>query len=298
MKSIWWTLLSLLILGGVTTGVYLYSTGYRVDVKKREVTSTGMIAIKSIPDGAQVYLEGLLTTATNGTITSVTPGTHHLKVVKNGFVSWEKEVEVFEQLVTDITAVLISKTPRLEPLTSEGARSPVTSPSLTKIAYFTKDGTSPGVWIFPLGTNFQVNLFKSTPDVVLKDTARIIYSNGEQIEWSPDEREIMVKMNEKSYFLVNFQTKVTESTSSAEPTRRRWGNEVLKKREIFLASLGLSKEMQEIALDSETIWSPDEKKFLYKVQEDGMIHYKVEDLEKPLPVGEKTNYTTFSLKES
>lgn len=255
-----------------------------------------MIAIKSVPDGAQVYVDGLLTTATNGNIQGVTPGLHKLTVVKNGFVSWEKEIEVFEQLVTDITAILVSKTPSLEPLTSTGAKAPVISPSLSKIAYFTKDGTHPGVWIFPLADN-QINLFKSRTDVALEDSVKVKYSNGQSIEWSPDEREILVKMDEKSYFIYELQSKTAQATTSAAPTKKRWSDDVLEKRKIFLARFSLPEDLNKIATAQTTIWSPDEKKFLYKEETADGMAYKVYDLEKPLPVGEKTNYTTFVVKK-
>src|SRR3989344_730641 len=296
MKKVFATALIFAVLGGITIAIYLYSTGYRVNVKKGEITPTGMIAAKSIPDGAQVYVDGVLTTATNGTVTGIKPGTHKLKVVKNGFVTWEKDIEVFEQLVTDITAVLVSKTPRLEPLTSEGANSPVISPTLTKIAYFTKDGKKPGVWVFPLGGNIQVNLFKTAPDVILEDTAKIIFSNGEYIEWSPDEKEILVKVDENRLFTADLASKVFETTTSAALTRKTWNEKIMEKRSLFLSRLALSDEVNKLALDPETVWSPDEKKFMYKEKDGDFTLYKVYNLEKPLPVGEKTNYTVFSVK--
>ena len=296
MKKVFATALIFAVLGGITIAIYLYSTGYRVNVKKGEITPTGMIAAKSIPDGAQVYVDGVLTTATNGTVTGIKPGTHKLKVVKNGFVTWEKDIEVFEQLVTDITAVLVSKTPRLEPLTSEGANSPVISPTLTTIAYFTKDGKKPGVWVFPLGGNIQVNLFKTAPDVILEDTAKIIFSNGEYIEWSPDEKELLVKVDENRLFTADLASKVFETTTSAELTRKTWNEKIMEKRSLFLSRLALSDEVNKLALDPETVWSPDEKKFMYKEKDGDFTLYKVYNLEKPLPVGEKTNYTVFSVK--
>ncbi len=298
MKKIPLPIISFLLVVLVSVGIYLYSTGYRINIKKREITSSGMIAVKSTPDGAQVYLDGILMTATNGTIQNLKPGRYELRVVKNGFVAWTKIVEVFDQLVTDITAVLISKTPRLEPLTSEGARGPSISPSLNKIAYFTKNGKHPGVWVFPLGGSFQVNIFKSSQDAVLKDTDKIIYSNGQSIEWSPDEKEILVKMDETKYILVDLNSPTPQATTTAVPIRKKWNEEVSKKRQIFLDRLELGDEVVKLATDSNTLWSPDEKKFLYKEKEGGLIHFKVYDLEKPLPVGEKTNYTTFSIKEA
>lgn len=289
------TLTFLTVLAGA---VYIYTSGYRLDVKEKELTSTGMIAVKSLPDGATVYLNGVLTTVTNNSITALKPGVYHLKVYKSGFLAWEKNVEVYNQLVTDITAVLVSKTPSLEPLTSEGVKAPVISPTLTRIAYFTKDGTNPGVWVFPLNGGFQVNLFKTPTGSILKDTAKIIYSNGESIEWGPDEKELLVKMNEKSFFLVNLETKVNEATTTAQPTKDRWAKEILEKRKLFLAKVSVPVELTTVALDPATMWSPDEKKFLYRQEDDKNYYYKIYDLEKPLPVGEKTNYTPLTIKKT
>ncbi len=331
------TAVSALVLVGATVGVYMYTSGLRID-KKGELKSTGMVAVKSVPNGANVYLNDELTTATDGSVQGLNPGKYNLKVVKNGFTTWEKEIEVFEQLVTDITAVLVSKTPRLEPLTNTGARNPVISPSLTKIAYFTKDGENPGVWVYPLGGNLQVNLFKNSPGVVLEDTAKAIYSNGEAIEWSPDEREILVTLSDsksmglfsrtalpvakeagatatptptptinplkpavpdvKKFFIVKLDKQVAESTSSAELTRAGWKNDVAQKRELFLSKLQLEDQVTKLANDPGSVWSPDEKKFLYKEEFGDEVVYKVYNLEKPLPVGEKTNYTVFSVKKT
>jgi hypothetical protein len=329
------TAVSALVLVGATVGVYMYTSGLRID-KQGELKSTGMVAVKSVPNGANVYLNSELKTATDGTIQGLNPGKYNLKVMKNGFTIWQKDIDVFEQLVTDITAVLVSKTPRLEPLTSTGARNPVISPSLTKIAYFTKDGENPGVWVYPLGGNLQVNLFKTSPGVVLEDTAKTIYSNGEQLEWSPDERELLVTLSDakssiggrlnlptnnptvtpavsaspsptptvapvipdtKKFFIVKLDKQTAESTSSAELTRAGWQVEVAEKRELFLSKLQLDENVTKLANDPGSLWSPDEKKFLYKEVNGDEVVYKVYNLEKPLPVGEKTNYTVFTEKK-
>lgn len=330
------TALSALFLTGVSIAVYMYASGLRID-KEGSITATGMIAVKSVPTGANVYLNGELATATDGNIQSIKPGKYNLKVTKNGFVTWEKEVEVFEQLVTDITALLVSKTPRLEPLTNSGAKAPVISPSLTKIAYFTKDGEKPGVWVYPLGGNLQVNLFKNSPAVVLEDTPKISYSNGESLEWSPDEKEILVTLVDpksiesskqapnqpaqqqiqnhnpklpttqpanpttqnlkRLYFIADIDTKTAEATTSAELTKQSWNKEIAEKRELFLSKFQLDEAILKIANDRATVWSPDEKKFLYQETKDGTITFKVYNLEKPLPVGEKTSYDVLTIKE-
>jgi hypothetical protein len=46
------------------------------------------------------------------------------------------------------------------------------------------------------------------------------------------------------------------------------------------------------------MWSPDEKKFMYTVQNGDSLEYRVYDLEKPIPVGEKADDLVFTTKVS
>ena len=115
-------ILILIILLGSTVLLYFFLSGWRpnvnytnkVQLSDLRIKQTGMISAKSQPEGANVYLDDKLITATNNSISGVDLGKHKLKIVKNGYITWEKEIEVFPELVTDITAMLISQTPRLE----------------------------------------------------------------------------------------------------------------------------------------------------------------------------------------
>ncbi|KKU30623.1 MAG: hypothetical protein UX44_C0017G0006 [candidate division WWE3 bacterium GW2011_GWA1_46_21] len=276
--------------------LYLYTAGYRLDKEKNKIdlSRTGMIGAKSIPEGANIYVDGQLTSATNDTISAVTPGKHTLRMLKNGFVTWTKEIEVFPELVTDITAILVSQTPRLEPLTNTGARLPTISPSLSKLAFFTKDSTSPGVWVIPL-TNAGLSLFRSTPYAALEDTAYNFYSDGKAIEWAPDEKSLLVLDAKDNYYLVDLNANTAESTSAPELLRQTWNQELAKKRADFIAKVNLPQELKEIATAPDTIWSPDDKKFLYTETTGTTISYKVYNMEKPLPVGEKVETVVFTI---
>src|SRR3972149_460815 len=231
------SILTGLLLFGLTAGIFLYTAGYRIGKNKNtnhvDITQTGMINVKSSPDGANVYLNGELKTATNGAISSLTPGTYSLRILKNGFVAWEKDIEVFSQLVTDMTAVLVSQSPRLEPLTNTGARQPTISPTLSKLAFFTKDGDSPGVWVIPL-TGETLNLFRSSAYVVLEDAPGRIYSNGISIEWSPDEDELLVQGENEGFYLVTLQNDSVISAANPDLIRKNWTNETTKKSLAFI----------------------------------------------------------------
>ncbi len=297
MKRHWFqTFLTGVILLGLTTVLYLYTSGYRLGRDKDadiDFRQTGMIGAKSIPDGANVYINDVLRTATDDTIAGLDPGTYTLRIARNGFVTWEKQVEVFAELVTDITAVLVSQSPRLEPLTNTGARGPEISQSLGKLAYFSKDTKEPGIWVIPL-TNSGVSLFRSDAYKAIQDTPTTIFSDGLSIEWSPDEQELLVQTVENVYYLVDLDTETAQSTAAPDIVRQRWDDELLEKRVDFLQRIDLPEEMVEIATSKDAMWAPDEKKFLYKVENGDTIEYRVYNMEKPLPVGEKVENLVFT----
>jgi hypothetical protein len=294
-KPVFKMILTGAIMLGITIALFLYTAGYRVKRAREsslEVEHTGMISAKSIPEGANVYVNGELKTATDDTVGGLLPGIYNLKIYKKGFVEWKKDIEVYPELVTDITAVLISQSPRLEPLTNTGARFPIVSPSLSRLAYFSKDGTNPGVWVIPLSYG-GLSLFRSESSVALEDTPRNIYSNGKSIEWSPDEKQLLVEDSIGAFYIVDLDSNTAEATASPDLIRTDWAAELTKKREDFMQKLDIPENIKALAISPKSSWSPDEKKFLYTTQTEGQLEYKVYNMEKPLPIGEKVENVVF-----
>ncbi len=295
LKGIVTTLIILL----VSAGLYLYTAGYRLEKEPEEpvgVSITGMINAKSIPEGSTVYLNEEMVAATNSTIGGIVPGKYNLRIIKSGFTTWEKNIEVFPELVTDITAILVSKTPRIEPLTQTGATNPAISPSLSAIAYFSQDDEEPGVWVLPL-TSARLNIFSSTPSVVLEDTSYIKFSEGLNIIWSPDEKQLLIQQAENNYYLADLTTKTARSTQEWAEIMENWEETLLEKRTALLEKQEMEAKIKEYAVDTSTIWSPDGKKFLYQNESsEGEIEYRVYNMENPLPIGEQIDTLVLSVK--
>jgi hypothetical protein len=294
------TFLTVIIIGGISTILYLYTSGYRLNKDDKgviDINKTGMVSVKSLPDGASVYLDGILRTATNDTISGVTPGEHELKIVKKGFVEWTKKLEVFEQLVTDITAVLVSQSPRLEPLTNSGAKYPSISPTLSKLAYFSFDSEKPGIWIVPL-SGAGIGLFRSNPTIAIQDTLYTKYSLGEQIIWSPDEKSLLIKTPGNVYHLVNIESNTAQTTTKTDTIIKQWVDAVAAKRATLVNSQDISQQIKDVALSSNAIWAPDEKKFLFTKNSGTELEYWVYNLESPIPVGEKAESLVFKTASS
>jgi len=284
----------------LTTAIFLYAGGYRLkkndDTSSVQIRTTGMVSVKSIPQGASVYINGVLVTATNNTIPGVEPGKHLLKVVKAGYATWTKDIEVFPELATDITAVLISQTPRLEPLTNTGAKNPTISPTLTELAFLSSESESPGIGVVSLSEG-TLSLFKSTPSVVLMDTATFKYSQSKSLEWSPDEKSLLIQLADGKYQLFNLVDKTTPSAMSeaqVAATRSDWDADTLVKRKAFIEKIDIPQELTDQAVAKETLWAPDGKKFLYQKPNGAQTEYRVYNSEKPLPVGEQVDAVVFT----
>lgn len=286
--------LILIVLLGSTILLYFFLSGWRpnfnfsnrIELTDLKVKQTGMISAKSQPEGANVYLDGKLVTATNNSISGVDLGKHKLKITKNGYVTWEKEIEVFPELVTDITAMLISQTPRIEPLTNTGARKPTLSYSLEKLAFFSKDPEAPGVWIVSFrdqGLSFFANSAKNA----VKDTNFVKYSDGKNITWSPDEDELLIESSDSKFYLVNLNNNNVSPVVNPNETKDIWNKKIQKKRLDFIAKIEIPEDRVKIASAEDTIWSPDNKKFIYKKLENNKVKYFIYNMETPLPVGEK-----------
>ena len=87
-------------------GVLLYANGYRYDFGKHSLELTGSLHVESEPRGAEVYLEGGAelnfwrktlqgeVPTTTARIKHLLPGSYMVRVVKDGYWEWIKDVVV------------------------------------------------------------------------------------------------------------------------------------------------------------------------------------------------------------
>jgi len=89
----------LTILVVATFGIFIsyYARGYRLYFSTLRFQPNGILVIKSEPDGASVYINGDLKTATNATI-PLSPGTYDVSVKKDGYLSWYKRLEIDKEV--------------------------------------------------------------------------------------------------------------------------------------------------------------------------------------------------------
>lgn len=200
-------LLTILVVGLIGLFTSYYARGYRFSTKTFSFLPNGILVVKSEPDGASVYVNGGLKTATNTTI-FMSPGKHDLEIKKDGFFSWKKRIQIDKEVVTQANVSLFKNIASLSPITFEGALNPVVSPGGTKIAFTVPtsvDTPTDKVGLYTIDT-FNLPLGFS------KDPRRIVEGDltGASYIFSPDSRQILLTTS-KGIFLIDSASFTSQS---------------------------------------------------------------------------------------
>lgn len=275
-------LLTCVVVGSLLYVGAMYARGYRFDKTQGKLSPRGLLVIKSNPDGAQVYIDGILKTATNSNL-SLVPGSYEVTVKKDGFRSWSKNLVIEKEIVTEADATLFRSVPALSPITFSESTGPIQSDDLSKIIFSvpaTKDNIDrdkEGLWIIE-----TINL----PIGFSRDPRRITDGDmtGTTYQFSPDGRQVLLETAQGNYLLDDGtftpQAKRIGISLSLEKTISNWQ----KERDARIKSLmkNVPDKLSVILTENATniVFSPDETKILYRATKDTNIP---KELIKPIP---------------
>jgi len=272
-------LIVLSIILATTAIVIKIGQGYKPDFSTKSLLPTGLLVATSTPDGAQVFIDGKLKTATNTTL-NLPPGTYEVELKKDGFFPWKKTLEIKKELVTKTDAYLFSSFPDLRALTFTGAQNPVLSPDGTRVVYAVSSPSASlekqGLWVLdltdrPLGLNRQ-------PRQIIANTSQLDFSQAE-LRWSPDGKQILTtfkttvgkgktaKTKIQNFLLeaerTNSPQALTDITSTINLLFQSWERE---KQTRFQAQISKLPEKLLSTFTNNTAniqFAPDETKILY-----------------------------------
>ena len=164
-----------------------YARGYKFDTKTLKFLPNGILVLKSEPDGASIYIDGELKSATDANI-SISPGIYNVEVKKDGYSSWYKTLTIEKEVVTQANISLFKSAPSLSPVTYLGAVNPVMSKDGSKIVYSVlpdknTDEDKAGLWTLdaynlPLG--FSTSPTRIT-DGDMTDASYVFSPDGNQV---------------------------------------------------------------------------------------------------------------------
>ncbi len=189
-----------LIVVSSTFLISIFARGYRLDTSSGfKLKATGLLSVTSKPKFASVYVNNLLTTATDDTLNLV-PGNYQIKITKDGYHYWEKNIQIKPELVNQVEAQLFRSTTELKPLIQHQIINPVASPDNTKIVYAVASSSASnkenGLYLMELtelpllmSLNNERLLFLSTPSL---DWSKYTF------EFSPDSKQILATANNKT----------------------------------------------------------------------------------------------------
>jgi len=270
MKKLFLTCLILSLLVAITSAVILYGRGYRFSFNngRTDLSGTGLLVATSSPDGAQVFVNGHLTTATDNTI-NLAPGEYTVKIFKEGYFPWEKKLNVDKGVVTKADAFLFLTAPKLESITNLGVNTPVIDPSRTKIAYTvsTQSVKKNGVYILDM-TSRPILTLQGSSSQIADDTTALFSSAG--LSWAPDGSELIASVSAQSVvssFLLRpntFNESPSDITATLLSVQAGW--EKIKTDKDKSTMDGLPSKIRSMVRNNFKIieFSPDDTKILYQ----------------------------------
>lgn len=284
-KRFLFTILTLVAIVVIALVAVFFAKGYRVSPVTGTIAGTGILSVNSLPDQASVYLDGHLTSVTNGPINSLTPKVYDVKIIKEGYITWEKKIEVKEGLVTEVKATLFRTIPSIYPLTYSGAVKLTVSPDEQKIAYIvpiseelgSQATKKSGIWVWQMASERGLNLGRGEEHRQIVPADGVDYSQAD-FRWSPDSTQLLISFPDRHLLadIDRLNDPPRDITPLIESTLRQWKETESKTR---LGKLQLIKDtnLRKTASSSAVLkWSPDETKILYNI--DGTDQYKVTDL--------------------
>ena len=126
--------------------VILYSQGYTLNMRDLSLKKTGAIFVSTSPKGVRVLVNGILKATTSDLIFSqgkllshLAPGEYEVRIEKDGYLPWGKQLVVEPQLVTEARSIFLVPESPPEQVIEENVSDVIISDSNALLAYVKGD---------------------------------------------------------------------------------------------------------------------------------------------------------------
>lgn len=169
-----------------------YSAGYRFDFQKGQILKIGNLYMdgKDLRD-VEIYINQRLYPELFSKkiyITTLLPGRYFLTLKKDGYLDWQKEIQIEANLTTFVKNINLFKVPRPEAILSGQFEQISLSPDNQKIAYVKSLNNYNEVYLFSLNTQEE----------------KLIYRSGQALslgQWAPSSKRLLIK-DFQNYYLI------------------------------------------------------------------------------------------------
>ncbi len=173
--------------------IILYTAGFRYSAEAKKIIQTGIIYLTiKPPEGIKIFADGKEVKEnliTHGVINkeyilnSLIPKSYNVKISKEGFWTWEKNLAVSKGLITYAMPLLLPLNPKNELLVADYIGAWSASPDFTKISYFSYKDEKVSVVVKNL-------ISGKTQEKPLEQPLDLM--EGANILWSPDSQNFAI----------------------------------------------------------------------------------------------------------
>jgi len=180
----------------------LYSSGYRYNFKKRQITKNGLFIIKTKPKDASVYLNGERQKGEAfhpgyTRITDLSPNKYTIEVKKDGYLSWSKNLPIIANQTTFAEEVIIFKRDPPWQIIDGPTKLLVTSPDKQKIAAVVSDQENDDLYVYSARSQKAEKIIFAAEKI-------------EKITWSPSSNKMILKTSD-NFFVLSIDNQKTEN---------------------------------------------------------------------------------------
>lgn len=278
-KSLLIIFLVLIFIVGGTLGIIFFAQGYQISTKgKVGFLATGIISATSKPKGASVYVDDKLLATTDNAI-NLPPGSYNVKIVKDGYLPWQKNIQVQKEIAYQTNTQLFRSSPDLKPLTVTGAINPAVSPDGSLVVFAVASASAAktnGLYLIGLSDNVVF---------LIKNEAKQLSTNLPNLDWSkftftfsPNSKQILAHgtANNGNY-LIDLTTttdfkNLYDVTAKLSLIKEDWD---LQEQQIIKTNLALLPEELQPFISTtsakNTVFNIDNTMVLYLAQIDGTL---------------------------
>src|SRR3989339_2222767 len=175
--------------------IIMYTAGYRYNFQKGKVEQVGVLFINVLPKDAQILINnGLQTNTRPLRLSDLRPNYYDVKIIKDGYYDWEKNLEVKNKASTLAYDVVLFKKSSPTKMADGGTQTAMISPTGDLLAFVNTEG----VW--------KKDISKDVPQLIWPKQNL----DAEKITWSENEKKIILKTKENNFYII-------ETSGNTEP---------------------------------------------------------------------------------
>ena len=219
-----------------TVMISFIARGYTLNINNVKngsvINSSGLLSAVSKPKGASVYVNDRLFTATDDVI-NLTPGDYIVKIIKDGYLPWQKQIRIKKELVSQTDTQLFRSVSDIKPLTLTGAINPTVDHNGTKIVYAVASASaSKDNGLYVLDTvDSALPLGRNQPRQIAPNYSYLDWSKF-KFTFSPNSKTILATNNTVTYQIPldsSFSPKMlVDASSQIELINQDWEKQLFQ----------------------------------------------------------------------